>query len=376
LFYGSADGVSLEHSLELAIPHDESEEDHDMVVVLAGAGDVNQDGFDDLLVGLPGEDVQVIDEVGEGIETLASAGIVQLHLGSEDDGVEAPAWIMTGDVVGAFFGSSVSAAGDLNGDGYGDVLVGAPGEGNGMQGRVHIFLGQAGGLGSIAEQVLTGTETGGEFGAAVAGVGDLNLDGFDDVVVGAPGHPRAGEGTGVVQVLHGSGEGLVEVGILEPAPGVTKFGSVLQGVGDTNGDGLPDFLVHGIGSDDVHGVYLFEGVSREGTGVNPGAILVSPVDPDIGLPGVRLVAGPGDLNGDGFSDLVIGEPSFGVDQRGRVRVYSGSDPGVLDRVIALQEFLHIYEEEGVFMISASALVEELDGTSVGLERVEVLPGAL
>ena len=168
----------------------------------------------------------------------------------------------------------------------------------------------------------------------------------------------------------------MEVGILEPAPGVTKFGSVLQGVGDTNGDGLPDFLVHGIGSDDVHGVYLFEGVSREGTGVNPGAILVSPVDPDIGLPGVRLVAGPGDLNGDGFSDLVIGEPSFGVDQRGRVRVYSGSDPGVLDRVIALQEFLHIYEEEGVFMISASALVEELDGTSVGLERVEVLPGAL
>ena len=110
--------------------------------------------------------------------------------------------------------------------------------------------------------------------------------------------------------------------------------------------------------------------------MNPGAILVSPVDPDIGLPGVRLVAGPGDLNGDGFSDLVIGEPSFGVDQRGRVRVYSGSEPGVLDRVIALQELLHIYEEEGAFMISASAFVEELDGTSVGLERIEVLPGAL
>jgi len=379
LFYGSVEGLSQQSAVELAIPHHDDEEgnESELVIEVATAGDVNQDGFDDLLIGLPLEESRILDANGQGFEIVPSAGRVQLHLGASDAGVIAPAWVVEGADPRGLLGASVSGAGDINGDGFDDVLLGAPGEGGSRQGQVHVFLGSDSGLDTVGGEMLTGTEVNGQFGAAVAGLGDLNGDGFDDVVIGSPGHPLSGGGlrSGVVQVLQGSAEGLFGAGVLEAGPGVTGFGGMLVAAGDTNGDTVPDFLVHGVGHNDLEEVFLFRGSPANASGVNPGAILVTRQangSPQNSLSLVSL----GDLNGDGLNDIVVGEPWFGSNQQGQIRVYVGVSSGSSERVIAESQFLHIYEEEGAFTISATALIEGVDGVGVALQIVNVLSSDL
>ena len=304
---------------------------------------------------------------------MPSAGRVQLHLGASDTSVIAPAWVVEGADPQGLLGASVSGAGDINGDGFDDVLLGAPGEGGSRQGQVHVFLGSDSGLDTVGGEILTGTEVNGQFGEAVAGLGDLNGDGFDDVVIGSPGHPLSGGGlrSGVVQVLQGSAEGLFGVGVVEAGPGVTGFGGMLVAAGDTNGDSLPDFLVHGVGHNDLEEVFLFRGSPVNASGVNPGAILVTRQVNGSQQNSLSLVS-VGDLNGDGLNDIMVGEPWFGGNQQGQIRVYAGVSSGPSERVIAESQFLHIYEEEGVFTISATALIDGVDGVGVALQIVNVL----
>ena len=80
----------------------------------------------------------------------------------------------------------------------------------------------------------------------------------------------------------------------------------------------------------------------------------------------------GDLNGDGLNDIVVGEPWFGGNQQGQIRIYAGVASGPSERVIADSQFLHIYEEEGAFTISATAQMEGVDGVGVALQIVNVL----
>lgn len=349
---------------------------------VATAGDVNGDGYSDLLVGIPNYDTPAVD-----------AGMVQLFLGSATGIAATPAWTASGAAAGNQFGFSVSSAGDINGDGYSDVVVGAPGA-SGSAGAVYFYLGSAAGLGAVPvvrtgdaqagskfgfsvalagdvngdgySDVIIGaplfdnplggvdhgkayvyhgaasipaayawaivwTSASGQYGFSVAGAGDLNGDGYSDVAIGAPFQNRVSPPvpaikTGNVFLYKGSAAGLVAMSSLSGSGTNAEFGSCVSGAGDTNGDGYADLLVGAPGvSGSMGWVGLYHGSA---TGIASG----SSANSSRGGPtaGDRLgaaVAMAGDLNGDGFADVVVGSPGYSTG-KGRGMAFFGNAAGL------------------------------------------------
>src|SRR5262249_46201564 len=147
---------------------------------VAGAGDVNGDGFADVIVGAPFYTTGQAFQEGAAFVFLGSAsGIV--HNGNFADADSQLLW----DLVGVQLGASVAGAGDVDGDGYADVIVGAP-----VADTAFVFHGSANGIvqngnPTNADAQLESDQVG-DFGRGVAGAGDVNGDGFADVIVGAP----------------------------------------------------------------------------------------------------------------------------------------------------------------------------------------------
>src|SRR5690606_35135178 len=119
---------------------------------------------------------------GNGANTDAGRGMV-FH-GSAAGLASTPAWIMIGTMANARFGHSVSTAGDVNGDGYSDVIIGAPGHAG--QGAVFVYHGSPTGLQLTVAWSALGGEAGSGYGTCVALAGDVNSDNISDVLVGAP----------------------------------------------------------------------------------------------------------------------------------------------------------------------------------------------
>jgi hypothetical protein len=144
---------------------------------VASAGDVNGDGFDDVIVGAQSWD-----------NGQQAEGRAFLYLGSAVGLSRAPAWRGEGDDVGAHFGGSVATAGDVNGDGYDDVIVGAYNFSNpvGGEGKAFLYLGSPFGLTETSAWTNEGNQFDAWYGYSVGTAGDVNGDGYDDVVVGAP----------------------------------------------------------------------------------------------------------------------------------------------------------------------------------------------
>jgi hypothetical protein len=215
---------------------------------VAGAGDVNGDGYDDVVMAAQGND--------------NFTGRVYLYTGGPNGLGSNPIWIATGESAGSSFGRSVGEAGDVNGDGYSDVVIGAPGYNN-STGRVYIYAGGPGGLQASPMLVLTGEQQE-HFGWAVAGAGDFNGDGYDDVIVGAD---RFNKLTGRIYVYPGTPNGLsakAVVTFIGEGPD-NFFGHSVAGVGDINADGFDDFLVGAYGYDSSRGrVYLYLGKGGAG----------------------------------------------------------------------------------------------------------------
>ncbi len=140
---------------------------------VASAGDVNGDGYDDVVVGAP-------------LYGPGDPGAAFLFLGSATGPSTAPDWAVWPHQAYASFGTSVASAGDVNGDGYDDVVIGAPFYGPDDGGAAFLFLGSATGLSATPDWTTFGHQTNGELGTSVASAGDVNGDGYDDVVVGAP----------------------------------------------------------------------------------------------------------------------------------------------------------------------------------------------
>lgn len=267
---------------------------------LAGAGDVDGDGRPDLVVGAPGADV-----------AGTNAGRIRILRGT--DGLVLRT--LEGGAAFDAFGSAVAGAGDVNGDGRADVVVGAPGA-NGNTGYAKVYSGLGGGL----LYTFTGTNPGDRMGAGVAGVGDLDGDGRSDVAVGAPGSGAGAAGGGRVLVYSGAdGSILLD---LKGTDAYAALGSAVAAAGDVDGDGLPDLVV---------GAPAFSGVAAnagradlyggDGTLLRQwfGAVAQDQFS--------FAVAGAGDFDADGTPDVVVGivGGDTGGPSAGEARVLSGAD---------------------------------------------------
>jgi hypothetical protein len=271
---------------------------HSSTVVVASAGDVNADGYSDVIVGVPGAGP-------------LDLGAAFLYLGTAGDGgvSPTPAWTQSGTTPNSRFGASVAAAGDVNGDGFADVVIGAP-----EAGSASLFLGRRTTV-PLEPSTWTpvGATQGASFGAAVAGAGDVDGDGFSDVLVGAPRFSNGQLSEGRALLYRGGDTGLSNqpTWSIESNQGLAFLGSSVSAAGDVNGDGLGDVLI-GVPGGSVDG-----GPSRPGfASLYLATAMGLPSTPDWTFEGQApldelgsSVASAGDLNADGFGDVVIGAPN-------------------------------------------------------------------
>ena len=265
----------------------------------AGAGgDLDADGSDDFIVGAWADDDQ--------------AGLVFVYAGAPEGVSRSP--VATLAVAGERgFGSAVAAGGDLDGDGFADVVVGADDSGAGD--LAYVFGGSPAGVELVPSAVLHGGDAAVEFAFAVAIAGDLDGDGMDDLIVGDP-YFAAEDGR--ADIFYGAAAGLADVAdaSLDGQTTGERFGYAVSGGGDVDGDGYADALVGSERYGDTRGrAQLYRG--------HPAGLEASPVTGWIGAEDELLgqsVAGAGDVDADGFADVIIGG-------QGHAYVYAGSAGG-------------------------------------------------
>lgn len=158
-----------------------------------------------------------------------------------------PAWMVESNQGAAAFGWSVSDAGDVNGDGYSDVIIGDPSHSNGQlgEGRVVAFYGSAGGLGLTSAWSAESNSPQSRYGSSVSTAGDVNADGFSDVLVGAHSYSNGQALEGRAFAYYGSLAGLSSTAgwSVESNQAQANCGISVSSAGDVNGDGYADVIV-------------------------------------------------------------------------------------------------------------------------------------
>jgi len=265
---------------------------------VAFAGDVNNDGYDDVIAGAPYNDAGGAD-----------AGRAYILFGGNPmDNI--PDVIITGQSPGDNLGAwGATYAGDVNKDGFDDVIVSACYKGPGY---AYIYLG-GNPMDNVSDLVLSGESTGDQFGYWCAYAGDINKDGYDDVIVGAP---RYNGDTGRAYIYFGGNPMDTTPDVILTGSGANhKFGSV-GSAGDVNNDGYPDVVVGAHRSDMAY--IFFGGDSMDNTA-------------DVTMSGESSgsffgygVSSIGDVNKDGYSDVIIGAPCYS--DSGKAYIYFGGNP--------------------------------------------------
>jgi hypothetical protein len=301
------------------------------------AGDVNGDGVDDIIIGARYVDANGIDSGASYVVFGSTSGFsstIELSTLNGSNG-----FVINGAVPASRLGNSVGAAGDVNGDGIDDLIIGAPrANPNGNQsGAVYVVFGKNTPFASVLEVsglngsngfVLNGIDNIDQAGYSVSGAGDVNGDGLKDLLIGAfLADPTMGQWAGETYVVFGTGSGFpaaIELSDLNGSNGFVMYGVAAEdrsghsvsAAGDVNGDGFDDVII---------GAYLADSGGRADSGAAyvvfgkgtpfASAFSLSTLNGSNGfeLRGVsagdetgRAVGGGGDVNGDGFDDLIVG----------------------------------------------------------------------
>lgn len=326
---------------------------------VATAGDLNGDGFTDLVVGARGYEAQ--------------PGMAYVYFGGAGARFDlTPDGRLGGAERVVSFGAFVSAAGDLNGDGVGDLVVGAPFDNSLVRhgGSARIYFGGEGSSFDEVPDLTIRTTEAGALGYCAAPLGDVNGDGFDDLLLCKP-----AASTGGTVLLYLGGPSLdAEPDVVLRRAGFGLLGYSAAGVGDLNGDGYPDFALSGLVSPiqaQEQGrtvgalpplfpselFFYFGGPGR--TFAKPDLMIQTP-----GITGVVLT-GLGDVNGDGFADLLASSESAS----GETRVFFGG------RDFDGSKFLSLTSSDPVFGAAGAALGDwNGDGASdllIGAHGLEV-----
>jgi hypothetical protein len=303
---------------------------------VSGAGDINGDGFDDVVVAANYSGSFYYPATRNAYVIFGkatSSGAINL---SDLPASPNTGFAIVGDAIAAeTYGTlSVASAGDVNGDGFDDLILGSPYDNDGA-GAAYLIFGKASGFGTVDLAILSpgaGFKISGEpgsydfAGASVSGAGDVNGDGFDDIIVGARYGNNGGDYAGEAYVIFGKANGFTNIGLSELAPGA---GFVIQGdapgdvagwsvsaAGDVNGDGFGDLIIGAVGAGGAEPLsgkaYVIFGKSG-----GFGTIDLSSLAPGAGFTIIGddtadhagwSVSRAGDVNGDGFDDIIVGAP--------------------------------------------------------------------
>jgi hypothetical protein len=334
----------------------------DLGTFVSGLGDINGDGFDDIIIGAcklggyydspnPGRSYVVF-----GDPTVGSNGSVDLSTLDGSNG------FVMNDPETSGLGACVSGLGDINGDGFDDLIIGAPYASNNgnFYGASYVVFGgtNVGSNGSIDLDTLDGSNgfvinglvRGDYLGTSVSGLGDINGDGFDDMIIGAPEASNNDPWSGASYVVFGGtnvgSTGSIDLDTLDGSNGFvinglaihSFLGTSVSSLGDINGDGIEDLIIgaYASGSNFSGASYVVFGSSNVGS---TGSIDLDTLDGSNGFVINGLVSHDskgisvsnlGDINGDGFDDLIIGAPyadSNGLNSGASYVVFGGTTVG-------------------------------------------------
>ncbi len=302
VYFGSTSGLdtSSEHKL---VPSEVGAGD-EFGEALGAAGDLDADGYADFVVGAHKHDGVDSGSGGFWVYYGSSGGVDESRTRYVTQSAADP-----GDSLGASF-----AHGDFDGDGYTDLLVGAWGITNG-EGAVYAWFGSASGLDTSIESVIQAGDADKRtyFGLRAAAAGDLDGDGYDDALVGAPGDDDVETNQGSVYVLYGGASGFSGEQELHASDGEKsdELGYAVASAGDVDGDGFDDLIAgawaHSATDHSQGAAYVWYGSA---TGVDSSSEeKLEPADTGSTYDFGMSVAGVGDLDGDGADELVVGAPA-------------------------------------------------------------------